>query len=279
MSRPLDIADVVVRDRLRPLDQAHVELLADSMRRQKEAGLRPQISPIEVARSGDKFLLVSGAHRLAAAKQIGLSKIDAEITEGNVDQRRFREVEENVCRHDLNALDWSFFILEWFRLQGGLIPPKNKEPTDQNIANQCWEKISQRGFSEAVAGRVNLTSRSIRNALKIANELEPVRKHLEGLPIASNQSELLRLADKKTRKKRPAIIEKLKAGKSYAEATAAKATASVGKDGALTTAWNKASVAEQDSFLRTALTNLTTSRRRAFGQWMVDNGIVPTVKA
>lgn len=279
MSRPLDIADIVVRenDRLRPLDQAHVDLIADSMARQKEAGLRPQIAPIEVSRSGDKFVLVAGWHRLAAAKKIGLTKIEAEVIDASEDARRLREIEENVCRHNLNPLDWAFSVQNWFKLQGALVAPRTKAKTEKTLVDQCWAKMSQRGFSEAAGQRIDVSPRSIRRALLIAEALKPVRRELAGLPTPLNQSELLRLAREPV-KKRVAIIEQLRAGKTLAEATVAKRNAATKAAKALDpimAAWNDLKVADQDAFLRVVIKKLTAKRRIQLGDWMVTNGIVP----
>jgi ParB family chromosome partitioning protein len=276
--RPVDIAVIVVRDRLRPLDQAHVELLAQSMRRQKEAGLPPQIAPIEVGRSGDKYILVTGWHRLEAAKQAGLKTVDARIIDGDADKRRLREIEENVCRHDLNALDKAFFVREWCALQGGLEAPKGKSEKEENLADQCSAKIA---LPADAAERLKLSRRAIFYHLKLARTLRPVRNQLAGLPIASNQSELLRLARETDEEKRAAIIDKMRSGKAFKEAAAPKKAVALkkGKHGALTAAWNGASVTEQDAFLQDIIKALSAPRRKKLGQWMVDNGIMPRIDA
>ncbi|MCA0304147.1 MAG: ParB/RepB/Spo0J family partition protein [Proteobacteria bacterium] len=274
----LNIADIVVRteDRLRPLDRAHVDLLADSMTRQKAAGLPAQIAPIEVSRAGERYILVAGWHRLEAAKKAGLQTIEARVVEGAAPELRLREIEENLCRYDLKALDRSFFVQEWFELQGGLDDPKTKAKTEKTLSEQCWAKLAQRGFSEQAAERAGLGSRTIRRDLQLANALRSVRRQLAGLPIASNQSELLRLARLKA-EQRPAVIAELKAGKTFSEATASKAKANIKgatKLGVLKAAWDKASVDDQDQFLRERIQKLSAKRRAALCLWLADRGLL-----
>lgn len=275
MSRPLDIADIVVdaQRRLRPIDDAHVDMLAQSMARQKEAGLPPLIAPIEVSRSGKKYLLTDGWHRLEAAKRAGFAKIEAEIVDGDEDKRRLREVEANFSRHDLNALDRAFFTHELCRLVGGLNAPKSKSDDLKNLADQSSTII---GLPAEVAHRVGLSRSMIYEDLRIARQLKPIRRDLAGLVEPLERKQLLALAKKGAGKERDAVVEKLKAGKTYAEATATKASFETkkGKGGALTAAWSKAPAADQDTFLRTAIRNLTDKRRNDLCEWLVKNGLM-----
>lgn len=274
MSRALDIADIVVPDdRLRPLDQAHVDMLVKSIKRQQKAGLPPLIAPIEVSRSGDKYLLTDGWHRLAAIQQVGLAKIEAEIVDAAVDERRLREIEANYSRHDLNPLDRAFFTHELCRLVGGLSSPKTKSNDLKNLADQSSTII---GLPPEVAQRVGLSRSMIYDDLKIARQLKPVRRALATLSAPLERKHLLALAKKGPGKERDGIIDKLKAGKTYAEATATKASAAIkkGKGGVLAAAWKKASAAEQDAFLHTAIKSLTEKRRNDLCEWIVKSGLM-----
>ena len=73
MSKPLllnvEIADIAVRDRLRPAEEAAVAALAADI---AERGLR---SPVEVAETPDGgWVLVSGLHRLTACRELGWTR-------------------------------------------------------------------------------------------------------------------------------------------------------------------------------------------------------------
>lgn len=249
MSRQLDIGEIVVRDRLRPLDEARVELLAESMRRQKEAGLRPQITPIEVSRyTGGKFLLVSGLHRLAAAKKVGLKQIEAEVTDGDADQRRLREIEENLCRHDLTALDRAFALQAWF----GHFGVSRKGGADEEIvAKQAFDSVSKR-LTAKIADRVGLNERTIYRDLKIARLLADDRDAVTGTAVVNSPTELLMLA-KTSGAKRASVIKALRAGKTFKEASASKKVPAQPKDQALSALialWRKTPVAAKRAFIK-----------------------------
>lgn len=224
MSRSLDIANISVRPnkRLRPLDEAHVDMLVKSMLRQKEAGLPPLIAPIEVSRSGQEFLLTDGWHRLEAAKRAGFTKIEAEIVDGDEDKRRLREVEANLARHDLKPLDRPFFVEELCRLVGGLDAPKTKSPDLKNLADQSSTRL---GLADEVSARINLSRTRIYEELKVAQSLKPVRRELESLPVALNRSELARLARLSAGAERNSVIAKLRTGKRFSEAIGQRAPA------------------------------------------------------
>jgi ParB family chromosome partitioning protein len=244
--RDIEIADIKVGDRLRPLNAARVALLADSFSRLQ------QIAPIEVSDAGNgKWLLVAGWHRLAAAKAAGLTKIEARVFSGNADQRRLREIEENLVRHDLNALDRAVAIEHWFQLFGALNSPKKGSPTEKNLANQCVAEIAKR-FDLAVADRAGLSARTIRDDLALLRKLGADREMVAALPIAENRAELARLARMSPKERKP-IIAGLRQGKSFKELTASKAKAEV-KDkhlNALVLAWKAAPKAAKQAFIRT----------------------------
>jgi ParB family chromosome partitioning protein len=108
----IPVTDIVEGDRLRRVDAAHAAARAAQM---KADG---QLTPIEVCRDvrTAKWLLVSGAHRLAAARQLGWSTIQAIETPNRVPDRRQRQVSENLHRRDLTPLERSAFVAEQYEL-------------------------------------------------------------------------------------------------------------------------------------------------------------------
>lgn len=242
----IEISSIKVGDRLRPLNVAKVMLLADSFRRTQ------QIAPIEVSDAGHgKWLLVAGAHRLAAAKVAGLTKIEARVFAGDIDQRTLREVEENLVRHDLNPLDRAVALKQWFRLFGSLNAPKNATPSEKNLADQCVAEIAKR-FDLAVADRAGLSARTIRDDLALLKKIGDDREALSSLPIAENRAELARFARLAPKERKP-VLAAMAEGKSFRELTAPKAKAEI-KDkqlNALVIAWKAAPKAAKAAFVKT----------------------------
>ncbi|MGO8906755.1 MAG: ParB/RepB/Spo0J family partition protein [Solirubrobacteraceae bacterium] len=90
----LDLIDV--GENKRELDSEHVEALASSI------ALRGVIVPLVVRPDGDRFVLVAGHHRYAAARKLGLDEV--EITLRERDGTSADSAAENVVRKQLSPL-------------------------------------------------------------------------------------------------------------------------------------------------------------------------------
>ena len=100
---------IQVSDRLRSVDAAEVDRLAISM---ADIG---QLNAVEVTPRVDepgRFDLISGAHRVAAAGNLGWLTIAASVFEGDPDQVRLREIDENLYRRELSPYDQATFLAE-----------------------------------------------------------------------------------------------------------------------------------------------------------------------
>jgi ParB/RepB/Spo0J family partition protein len=91
----IPITKIMVGTRPRPLNQAKVDALVDSI---KAVDLQ---HPISVCLDGDVYHLVTGHHRLEAAKKLGWRTIEAvKITSAN---REIWEIDENLARAELTT--------------------------------------------------------------------------------------------------------------------------------------------------------------------------------
>jgi ParB-like chromosome segregation protein Spo0J len=89
----IDPACVVVADRLRAIDADYVDFLAESI------GRRGLDTPIRVTEADAQGFhrLIAGAHRHAAALQLGLKSIPAIPFSGDELQAEMLEIEENLA--------------------------------------------------------------------------------------------------------------------------------------------------------------------------------------
>ena len=142
-------------DRLRPVDPVRVAELATSMADQG------QMSPIEVAPADDRgmHLLIAGAHRLAAVKMAGIREVKAIIFVGDADQRRLREIDENLYRVELTPFDEAAFLAErreiYERINGAIVRGRRKS-TKLGELNQLsfWDDVTQKfGLSRRLVER------------------------------------------------------------------------------------------------------------------------------
>jgi ParB-like chromosome segregation protein Spo0J len=105
------IANVIVGAGQRSLDRDSVGAISESLR---EIGLK---TPITVRRlTSGKTVLVSGLHRLEAAKLLGWKEIDAIYMNGDEREARLWQISENLHRADLTVLQRNEQIAEWLRL-------------------------------------------------------------------------------------------------------------------------------------------------------------------
>ncbi|MDA3146529.1 ParB N-terminal domain-containing protein [Leucobacter sp. UCMA 4100] len=96
----LPIESVIVEQRLRDLNEEHVQAI---MRSFKDLGGQLQLQPIVVDQD---FRLADGAHRLEAAKRSGWEHISALVVNGvNEQDRRVIEVEANRLRLEFTMLE------------------------------------------------------------------------------------------------------------------------------------------------------------------------------
>lgn len=188
----VDAIDVAVGRRR--LDPAWVETLADLFSSQG------QLSPIELITAGDRYRLVFGGHRLAAARQLGWPKIGA-VVKSHEDfaseaEIILAEITENLARRELSVLDRAVDIARWREIyEATQIIKKAGRP--KKVSPDDAEEISAKfalNFSEAAQKTFDLSRRSVFNAVKIASIAAEVRDRIALHPIADNQSELLALA-------------------------------------------------------------------------------------
>lgn len=254
MASPIDISRIDVPARIRPVNEAWAAEVAESM---KAVG---QMQPIVVrpTDTGERYLLVIGAHRLAAAKRLAWTEILAEIRTYDGLRARLAEIDENLIRHELTALDRAIFLAErkevWEELypqtkHGGNRKSLTKQAKNQ-VANDCH--LIPRFTAEA-AERTGLSERTIRSAVALAKALSPeVLQLVRSTYLADHAADLTLLT-----KLRPE--EQIKALRTIEAGHAPNLRKAIGVDAAgddqervfrtLTSAWARADARTRKRFL------------------------------
>lgn len=260
---PLD--RIRITDRLRKVDPSWVEAIATSFLD------RGQNDPIDVAPAdpSGRYELVAGAHRVAAAKVAGWTEIDAVIFEGTRDDRRLREIDENLYRRELSALDRAVFLAERKALYERLYPESTKAAKDAAKLELIQEPSKNGGkalnarisFGESAAKVCGLDVRTIQLAIQLATRLSPdVRARIATHPISRNGAELIALSKLPAAEQAHAVdlllaaenplpsvrqaIRKIEGHAEPDQDATAKALAR------LVDAWNRASVPARRKFIR-----------------------------
>lgn len=185
----LDLDKVDDSDRLRPVDVAWMKVVAESI---DEQG---QMTPIEVGpeRPDGTHRLTFGAHRVGALRLLGKKTVEAVVVEGSEDQAKLREIDENLCRADLNELDRAIFLGERKRVYEKLHPQtkRGKSQQKQDVASAA----TILRFTLEAARLTKQSERTIQNLVHRYENLHPtVRDRLRGTWLASMGSELDALA-------------------------------------------------------------------------------------
>lgn len=255
----VSIADVVVPERLREVDDAVVAALSKSI---ETNGL---LNPITIRATpnakGGKWALVAGAHRLRSVAILGEEEIDTIVVKADELGAQILEIEENLWRNDLTKLDRAVFVQTyrdlWERKNG-----KIQRGGDQTAklalcpSDMLLEAVGE-GFTETCAERLGISARSVERAQFIAQNIPPVfRRKITGTALADNQSALLKLAklEPDARAKLPAAWDAVDGDVDALFETVAPAPKKPSKAqaemNALVGAWVRASKATKRAFVK-----------------------------
>lgn len=193
------LASIGADNRLRPVDQAKVQLIADGILAWRATGNDGIPAPILVRPTArDGYALVAGAHRLAAVRLLGEDHIDAIVRDLDDLQARLIEIDENLIRNELNALDRAAFLAErdriWRKMHPDKAGRKGSNKARWHSAGDPTEKFS---FGSEIAEKVGLSDRAIRGDVKLYHMLAltpDVIDRVRGTWLEDNQSQLKALA-------------------------------------------------------------------------------------
>lgn len=194
-------------ERLRPVDPVWAGALGQAMLRDG------QDVPIQVCRlpGRNSWTLVAGAHRLAGAVFHGIEHLKAEVTSSQRDERRLREVRENLFRKDLMPLDRAAFFLEAvsiYKRKAGIDPERAGRSISAEIR---WKKAVKEeavdanatiafayGWSKTIGDEIGFSARTIEEDLRLyrrlpASTIERLRAARH--PILKVAKQLKALAD------------------------------------------------------------------------------------
>lgn len=200
----IDVAEISVGERLRPVDLDWAQALAGIIRAEG------QRTPIEVCRLPGRrgFTLVSGAHRLEAIKSLCWLHVRAIVVDADKADRRAREVSENLWRKGLDPVDRAAFVAELYELlraKSGVAAATEGRVVS---ANARWEKAAKAdatdasvtmtlayGWADGVAEKVGISRETVYRDLALFRRLQPsVAAILRGHPIFNNSGQMRALA-------------------------------------------------------------------------------------
>ncbi|MCX7593629.1 MAG: ParB N-terminal domain-containing protein [Fischerella sp.] len=182
----VDINRVNILPNRRPLNDQKVAELMESI---KANGL---LNPITLDQN---LNLIAGLHRLTACKLIGFKEIECRIINcEDKDHARLAEIDENLIRSELDALERSELWLERDRIleRMGL----RAKVGDNQFTQRGGENISPPlKTTLELAQEIGYTERTLQYGKQIAKNIVPeVKEMIKGTPIAKSTSALLKVA-------------------------------------------------------------------------------------
>jgi ParB-like nuclease domain len=171
---------VVPHDRLRHLDKAKAAEIAASIKR---VG---QISPIQLRRVNGDSTLVTGLHRLEAARSLEMYFIKATCVDCSDTDARLIEIAENLHRADLTVQERSAHIEEWIRLTEAKVVSAQVAPKPQGGRPEAGVR--------AAARELGIKRDEARRAVKIANIEPEAQEAAREARLNNNQAALLKVA-------------------------------------------------------------------------------------
>ena len=203
----IPITAIDYSERLRPIDDKQVDFFASDIEaREAQSPGSGLLQPIRVRPDGDGYVLISGAHRLAAMRLlewpelvVGRHVIISHVTP---QQALLDEIAENLVRRELEPLDRAIFLAKQKDLYEDMYPETGHGKAKKSKKSGDEEKLrpshlfAAKRFTADVAQRVNLSEGTISLAIRLANALDSEAVALiRGTPVERSQKELLALAD------------------------------------------------------------------------------------
>ena len=185
----LSVQGIVVRDRLRSINDKTVSKISDSM---ALIGLRMPIS-VRMTSEDDGYdaVLVAGLHRLRAAELLGWDKIECFVVESEdpIDAEMW-EISENLHRADLTKLQRDEQVARWIEL-------KNSKRLSLQVATKVGKpELFGRPESgiNAAARQLGIEKTEAFRAMKVASLITEAKVAATEAGLDDNRSALLEIA-------------------------------------------------------------------------------------
>jgi ParB family chromosome partitioning protein len=173
------VKKIRIRGKHRPLVSKQVKVIADSM---SKIGLN---TPITVRETSKGPVLITGQHRLAAAKSLGWRRIDCVVMKGDKIERQLWALAENLHRAELDRLQRAESVKKWQKL----IRRRDGSRGVQSGGRQPRDK----GISRTAKG-LGITRDEVRRSTKIVGISPEARRAAKDAGLADNEKALLEVA-------------------------------------------------------------------------------------
>jgi len=178
--KKIRVNDIRITREHRPVVKGQVKIIANSM---AKIGLK---TPIAVRMTSKGPALITGHHRLEAAKLLGWRHIDCVVMKGDKIERQLWVLAENLHRADLTAVQRAESVVKWEKLikrrdGGGDTQSAGRQPKDKGISQTAKD--------------LDTTREEVRRSRQIAGISPEAKRAAKAAGLADNQSALLEIAN------------------------------------------------------------------------------------
>lgn len=216
------VADVIVRDRLRPVSAAGVASIIASV---NETGVMKDAIHVRKKKDGQLYL-IAGGHRLAAAVEMGWEDLEAKTwTDVTDDWSRLMEIDDNLAGAEMDALDTAVFLATR-KMVYERLHPETKAKTGAALAAARWNAadiMSVASFAKSTAEKFGMTDRHVRRMIAAGTILGPDEtRRLRAAPRRVNLADLIEIAKIGNPAERYEVVAALCDGRAKSAAEARK---------------------------------------------------------
>lgn len=162
------VADIDAKNRLRPVSEAGVEALKASI---AETGVMKDAIHVR-QKKGKGLVLLAGAHRLEAARQMGWTEIEAKVwTDVTDDWSRLMEIDDNLAGAEMGPLDTAVFLAERKAVYERLHPETKRGVAGALARHSATDIVSVASFAATTAEKFGLSERHVYRMLSIGGAL------------------------------------------------------------------------------------------------------------
>lgn len=192
-SKAIPVDEVEVGERLRPVSEAGVETVKQSV---ETLGRITDAIQVRLVGRGaaERLVLMAGAHRLEVAKRLGHEKIKAVVWECNDDEAALFECDDNLARAELSVLEVCVFAARRKEAYLRLHPE-----TAQGAAGAAarWDEMQRNSisFASSLAEKRGISERHARNFTSIGERLLAATVKALQSPVKGAKIDLKTLKD------------------------------------------------------------------------------------
>lgn len=214
---PLD--QIEVAGRLREVRDAFVENL---MVMAEDTGIT---TPIHVRKTSGRHVLIDGAHRLEAARRMGLSDIAALVVECRADEARAMEATNNLGAARMTPLQTVVFVASWHRDYYAMHPERKPGgfQGNQHTGNLVGGIMP---LTTTIADAFGVDVTTVKRALRAGRNLSPEEAaELDRSPARVTMKDLQDLSKIGDADERRAVVLRLASGNAKSAAAARRTLA------------------------------------------------------